>query len=1161
MKREEKEIAIIGVGVSVRGADSPDEFFDMLMEGEDAIGSMPQNRIDDIDEYYQSIGKEIPNSFYKAAYLEHIDEFDYEFFGIPPKEAALMDPNQRLFLQTAWSAIDDAGMIPEIKGSRTGVYVGCSGECEYRNIVKAMEPDLANIAIPGNCTSMIPGRLAFLLDLKGPNLTVNTVCSSSLVAVHLACHAIRNGECDMAIAGGTQIYINPIKQTKTGVESLDGKTRTFDANSSGTGTGEGILAVLLKPLSNAKKDKDHIYAVIKGSASNHDGYSIGIAAPNPLAQEDVIVRAWEDAGINPMEVSYIEAHGTGTRLGDPVEIEGLTRAFARYTKKNQFCGIGCIKTNFGHLDYASGIAGMVKTALMLEHKKMVPSLHFRKPNPNIDFQNSPVYVNTELKEWKEIGTSRKCGVSAFGYSGTNCHIVMKEATGTDTIHIKTNKWRIATVSAKSKTSLYSTAARYLKYIQEKKVKSFDDFCFTLTTTKIHYPNRIAIVTNSIEDLEDKLAEVLRLESPVETSDIFSSSFQVKDTGINDQRLRKREVESILEKYQKGENEKILLRQLANYYVKGAEVDFTLLYISEDRNRVYVPPYYFERNRCWVKCSKERPKKNINVDESVSRIFDDVKINGIQKKDVSDVDIQIAKLIGYVTGCDEVNFDEPYYQIGGDSIMAIELTNKISEVFGIHVSADEILKSNTIKEFSNIVMHKSKQLQMNKILPVGDRTQYPVSTAQKRMYLAQQMERNSIDYNIASGLLIKGTLDVKRLEKSIQELINRHDVLRTKFLFVNHQLVGQIIPEWKFVIDYDQNLVDTRSEDRLIKEFIKPFRLDSLPLFRMKLIKRKEDEHILLTDFHHIVTDGKSINIMTEELITLYEGKELPKNKIQYKDYAVWQSKEENVMALKEQETYWLTQFKDSSPVSCIPKETIKIDNTQQNGETLFYTTDKNLVYQLRKRCEETNSTMFVMLLSAYYALLFQKTKQKEIVVGTAVLGRTKKEIENIPGVFVNTIALLGKVDGKERFSDFMGQVKKTVLDGLKNQDYPYELLTEKLREAGYEKPLFETMFMLQNQIKMEYESDSLQIERIEAAEYAAKYEITLNVYESEKQHHLSLNYRRDHFRKKSMEKFLSDYIQILNQVTQNKDVVLEALKMKEPEPPDDFELPEINFLF
>jgi polyketide synthase PksN len=470
------------------------------------IRDIPAPRKKDVEDYLAFVNKHPAEITYEdAAYLDEIDQFDYRFFRLSPKEASLMDPNQRLFLQTAWTTLEDAGYGGQrLVGTRTGVYVGFGGDSEYKKLVAHLDPSSLSLAVTGNLPPIIASRLSYLLDLKGPSMLVNTVCSSSLLAVHLACQGIRNGECHLAIAGGVQTYVLPIRPTKVGIESSDFKTKTFDHSSDGTGSGEGVAAVLLKPLHKALKDRDHIYAVIKGGAVNQDGRSIGISAPNPAAQEDVMVRAWKDANIEPETISYIEAHGTGTKLGDPIEIEGITRAFARYTGKKQFCAIGSVKSNMGHLDNSAGIAGLIKAALALKNKEIPPTLHFNRPNRKIPFHRSPVYVNDILRPWKTNGSPRRCGVSSFSFSGTNCHLVLEEAPEIDKKKGEgKGDWEILTLSAETDSGLERLVAQYKKLVIGKEF-NLKDICFTANTGRGLYTHRLALVLTGKTDLQKKI---------------------------------------------------------------------------------------------------------------------------------------------------------------------------------------------------------------------------------------------------------------------------------------------------------------------------------------------------------------------------------------------------------------------------------------------------------------------------------------------------------------------------------------------------------------------------------------------------------------------------------------------------------------------------------
>ncbi|MGG3526864.1 hypothetical protein COM13_18955 [Bacillus pseudomycoides] len=621
-----KDIAIIGIGLNLPQSKDSTEFWLNLRKGMDFVRSIPPNRKKDIINYYKKIGKDYQNiDFEEGAYLENIDYFDYNFFGISPKEASLMDPNQRLFLQVAWEAIESAGYADgRIKGTRTGVYVGYGNDADYKKMIEEVEPESLSISVPGNLTSIIGSRISYLLDLIGPSMLVNTACSSSLVSVHLACQALRNNECEMAIAGGVQTHLLPIRKIKLGIESLDNRTKTFDDSSDGTGGGEGVAAILLKPLSEALKSNDNIFAVIKGTSINQDGGSVGITAPSPSSQEDVISKAWQDADIDPSTIGYIEAHGTGTKLGDPIEVEGLSNAFKRYTNKNQFCAIGSVKSNIGHLDSAAGIAGLIKTILSTKYKEIPPSLHFTRPNREINFENTALYVNDELNYW-ESDDVRRAGVSSFGLSGTNCHVLIeehKEEMNINPIN-KEKDLRVFTISAKNQEDIKAYIQKYIQFFENVEVNDLDSLCFTANVRRTHYSNRLAIIFSTMGELLSQLKDLENNGLLQEGTNVFYGEHNVKQKENNFNRINSTQATeklSIEEMDRSITKEKRfeILGELCSDYVKGKEVDWNHLLFHANVKTVRLPTYPFKNSRCWL--ALEDKTDTINTQELTNKYY-------------------------------------------------------------------------------------------------------------------------------------------------------------------------------------------------------------------------------------------------------------------------------------------------------------------------------------------------------------------------------------------------------------------------------------------------------------------------------------------------------------------------------------------------------------
>ncbi|NES02959.1 MAG: amino acid adenylation domain-containing protein [Okeania sp. SIO2F4] len=518
---EHDSIAIIGMSGRFPGAKDISEFWCNLLDGVESISTFAENELEPANPAWLKN----PNYVKAGAILADIDQFDAGFFGYSPKEAAILDPQQRIFLECAVIALEDAGYDPETYPGSFAVYAGGGintylinhvspglGYANNRSFLETVGDVQMTI---GQAPDFLPTRVSYKLNLTGPSVNIQTACSTALVAVHSACQSLLNRECDMALAGGVAIRL----PQKTGylhqdgaVFSPDGHCRAFDAQAQGTVFGNGAGIVVLKRLSDAIADRDSIYAVIKGSAINNDGsLKVSYAAPSVEGQAAVIAEAQAVAGIDASTVSYIEAHGTATPLGDPIEIAALTQAFRETTAETGFCAIGSVKTNVGHLANAAGIAGLIKTVLALKHQQIPPSLNFEQPNPNIDFAGSPFYVNTKLSAWEAKNTPRRAGVSSFGMGGTNVHVVLEEAPFTgNREHLTGNRERsshIFTLSAKTEKVLQELRERYLSYLESHPETELANICFTANVGRKDFNHRLAVVAESRSQLQEQLANV------------------------------------------------------------------------------------------------------------------------------------------------------------------------------------------------------------------------------------------------------------------------------------------------------------------------------------------------------------------------------------------------------------------------------------------------------------------------------------------------------------------------------------------------------------------------------------------------------------------------------------------------------------------------------
>jgi microcystin synthetase protein McyG len=511
-QRSVEPIAIIGMGCRFPGgATGPDAFWEVLRNGVDAISEVPRDRWN-IDEYYDpEPGAPGKMSTRYGGFVDAIDQFDPLFFGITPREAASMDPQQRLLLEVTWEALEHAAQNPDrLAGSPTGVFVGIAG-IDFAQILLASDSAKRDIyTASGASHAIAAGRIAYVLGLHGPCLSMDTACSSSLVAVHVACQSLRAGECTLALAGGANAILTPdttVSLSKAGMMAPDGRCKSFDAGANGFVRGEGCGVVVLKRLSDARADGDRILALIRGSAINQDGRSSGITAPNGPAQEAVIREALGRAGVRPAEIQYVETHGTGTVLGDPIEARALGAVLRDGRPKDRPLLVGSVKSNFGHLEAAAGVAGLIKVVLALTHQEIPKSLHLVHRNPYIEWDDLLLAVSEQGSPWPRGGAPRLAGISSLGFSGTNAHVIVEEAPPNPVTALAADRpLHVLTLSARSEKALDTLVERYRADLETGDQRPLGDICFTANVGRAHFPHRCAIVASGREDLVQKLGE-------------------------------------------------------------------------------------------------------------------------------------------------------------------------------------------------------------------------------------------------------------------------------------------------------------------------------------------------------------------------------------------------------------------------------------------------------------------------------------------------------------------------------------------------------------------------------------------------------------------------------------------------------------------------------
>lgn len=513
--RQQEPIAIISMACRFPGGvNNPQQFWELLVQEKDAISEIPSHHWLP-EEYYDSDPQKAGKSYSKyGGFVDHLTDFDAQFFNISPKEAISLDPQQRLFLEVSWEAIENAGItMAQLSESKTGVFVASCGHDYLHQLLKRSPEKIDAYLTTGNNHSVTAGRLSYFLNLTGPSLAVNTACSSSLVAVHLAIASLRNQECDLAIVGGVNRIISPeitINFSKARMLSPTGLCQPFDAKADGFVRSEGCGVIVVKRLEEAIAHRDPILAVLYGSAVNQDGRSNGLTAPNGNAQEKVIQQALVNSGKQPREISYIEAHGTGTILGDPIEVNALGRVFSKEVDSSSPILIGSVKANLGHLEAAAGIASLIKVILCIQHQAIPGQINFSHPNPHIDWQQLPFLVPTKLTSWLNSQSERIAGVSSFGFSGTNAHLIIGEGQQTY-YQIEPKKQLncyLFTLSTPTEAARNALIQDYLNFLDNHPDLDLAELCYSTNVGRTDFNYRLGIVTTGLPELKNQLKQLL-----------------------------------------------------------------------------------------------------------------------------------------------------------------------------------------------------------------------------------------------------------------------------------------------------------------------------------------------------------------------------------------------------------------------------------------------------------------------------------------------------------------------------------------------------------------------------------------------------------------------------------------------------------------------------
>ncbi len=685
----EQAIAIVGMSGRMPGAADLEAFWENLAAGRTSIADVPAERWD-WHPYYDP-KPEQPGRIYckSGGFVGEIDRFDARFFKMSASEAEVTDPQQRLFLEECWKALEDAGQPPSaLRGSSCGVFVGCAAG-DYAEHLKHTTP-VAH-AFWGNSPSLIASRISYFLDLHGPSVAIDTACSSSLVAVHMAVQSIRSGECEMALAGGVFLSTTPnlfLSASLAGMLAPDGRCKAFDDGADGFVSGEAVGAVVLKPLERALRDGDTIHAVIRGSGVNQDGHTYGITAPSVQSQAELERSVYRQAGIDPGTIQYIETHGTGTKLGDPIEVDALTQAFEGSTAERNFCALGSVKTNIGHAAAAAGIAGLLKVVVSMDHGAIPPSLNYEKANSHIRFEDSPFFVNTTRREWlRPPGGVRRAAISSFGFSGTNAHLLLEEFPA-EARPVEQEETRIVPLSAKDEERLTESIRRLRSFVGRSADLRMDDLAHTLQSGREAMESRAAFIVASRQQLIEALDRYLAGDRKgIAKGRVTRASAKAASVGDA--------VSALLDAAAGSRRTGRLaggapFAQLAELWCQGAAIDWSRMPGQSNARRIPLPTYPFARDRFWIDAGPmAQPVRSsapaVQASLVTSPAIDVPSSEFVAAPAVAFEDAlrlvvdAVAEEMGIASG--SIDPVTPFAELGADSILVRSLLARIEQHFG------------------------------------------------------------------------------------------------------------------------------------------------------------------------------------------------------------------------------------------------------------------------------------------------------------------------------------------------------------------------------------------------------------------------------------------------------------------------------------------------
>lgn len=1245
-----KKIAIIGMSGRFPKAEHAEDLDNIFENRIDCIEAISKKR-------KSLLGLDDKTEYCEAAYLEDVDYFDYEFFNISKHEAISLDPQQRIALELACEAIENAGYsLKAFKESNTAVIMAGQNSGYY----DLFEGNTAS-ALVGSLKDTFAGRISYHLDLHGLAAVIETACSSSLYAIYDSCIKLNAYEIDAALAGGIALDFKTKEKSyldndPLGLSAKDFRCKTFDESADGINGGEGGGFVLLKRYEDAKKDNDNILAVITSCGANQDGgRSNNMASPSSKAQAEVLIKTWEKGNINPEDIGYLEAHGTGTKIGDPIEIQGVTEAFNKFTNKKSFCPIGSLKTNYSHLGASAGIISVLKGILSINNNKLYPLRKLEKVNSLIDFEKSAVYPIKNIEKWKE-GKKKIFATSAFGISGTNVHLVLEEDTCKVEDYKKDiNNEYVVSVSAKSIDSLKDYKKKLNTYLKENNNYPLKDICYTLNLGRDDYNYRSSAKVHNIEEMLNFLEDNDNLNK-IENKEIillFSCNndlnFNLIDEYLKKYKIFKDEYKNILSLINEDENElklafyialykqlkafgiaeskmigtgfgnividvvsekisleegitqaksykdtkfnkdgfvnyvnslvnenknviflevgnngklskaitnacirvdtlcaigesKSLLDIVSKLYNLGADVNWNTFYKNEEGKKLHLPTYPFAKSVVWPKKIKKASKNNIedNEDKKEEKVYDESLEEFLKKLWCEELEI------------DEIKLDEDFFELGANSLMSIDILDKIEKKTGLKLDFDIFYDYSTIALLKDYIEEALKEIDKKestlKIKKVEKTDLMDVSYNQKRILYLVDESSNKAVYNMPIVFEISGDLEPEKFENCIKAIVKRHEILHTVYKKIDGNYYQRILSEYDFNVPYIDECKYENVLDLIKEERNRGFDLENEIPIRTFIAKKADNEYLWYINIHHIAADGWSMGVFSNELSKLYSNdtNSLKDIDIQYSDYAYFEKEFLESEESKRQLEFWKEELNGVKGILDFPIDKKRPVLQTFNGKSLNFEISKDITSNIKSYINKNSISLFMFLESIYALELFRYSGDSDICIGVPVANRKDDDLKNIIGFFANTVIIRNRMDLDESFKSYINKNKKVISSVFSNLDIPFEEVINNIsfkRDAAYN-PLNQYSFTLQNFNQDEFQLKDIKIKTIDTDYNSAKFEMTMTLYEEENFIKGILEYNTDLFYEETVLNFIDNYKKLIEGLIQNDETGISNIPLK-----------------